>query len=108
MENGQSQKNAPPVKREGAKARKRREAEERQALSKKRKTKQILIDRLETKITELEARQTEITTLLEQPDTYANGGQAQALNRELMELNEDLEQHNLEWSQAVDALNAIG
>ena len=33
---------------------------------------------------------------------------AQALNRELMELNEDLEQHNLKWSQAVDALNAIG
>ena len=56
----------------------------------------------------MEARQTEITTLLEQPDTYANGGQAQALNRELMELNENLEQHNLEWSQAVDALNAIG
>ena len=108
LENGQPQKNAPPVKREDARARKRREAEERQALSKKRKTKQILIDRLETKITELEARQTEITTLLEQPDTYANGGQAQALNRELMELNEDLEQHNLEWSQAVDALNAIG
>ena len=108
LENGQPQKNAPPVKREDAKARKRREAEERQALSKKRKTKQILIDRLEAKITDLEARQTEITTLLEQPDTYANGGQAQALNRELMELNEDLEQHNLEWSQAVDALNAIG
>ena len=108
LENGQPQKNAPPVKREDAKARKRREAEERQALSEKRKTKQILIDRLEAKITELEARQTEITTLLEQPDTYANGGQAQALNRELMELNEDLEQHNLEWSQAVDALNAIG
>ena len=108
LENGQPKKNAPPVKPEDAKARKRREAEERQALSKKRKAKQILIDRLEAKITELELRQTEITTLLEQPDTYANGGQAQALNRELMELNEDLEQHNLEWSQAVDALNAIG
>ena len=82
LENGQPQKNAPPVKREDAKARKRREAEERQSLSKKRKAKQILIDRLEAKITELELRQTEITTLLEQPDTYANGGQAQSLNRE--------------------------
>jgi len=108
LENGQPQKKSPSVKREDAKARKRREAEERQALSKKRKEQQLLIDCLETKITKMETRQAEITTLLEQPDTYANGGQAPALNRELMELKDNLDHHNLEWSQAVDALNAIG
>ena len=96
-----------PKKKEDSKTRKRREAEARQALSKKRKNKKETINKLETKITELETRQVEINSLLEKPETYASGGQASVLNRELMTINEDLERLNNEWSEVVDALNAI-
>ena len=94
-------------KKEDSKKRKRREAEARQALSRKRKDKKEAISTLEAKITQLETRQSEINSLLEQPETYASGGQAPALNRELMAINEDLDQFNKEWSEAVDALNAL-
>ena len=103
----ESPKSSPSKKKEDSKTRKRREAEARQALSKKRKDKQESINKLESKITKLETRQAEINTLLEKPETYASGGQASVLNRELMELNEDLEQLNNEWSKVVDELNAI-
>ncbi len=105
--------NGVPVKggsspgREDAKARKRREAKQRQVLSKKRRAKQDAIDMLETKIATLEERQGEITSLLEQPETYANGGQAQQLNRELMQINDDHERFSDEWSVTVDEFNAI-
>ncbi len=105
--------NGVPVKggsspgREDAKARKRREAKQRQVLSKKRRAKQDAIDMLETKIATLEERQGEITSLLEQPETYANGGQAQQLNRELMQINDDHERFSDEWGVAVDEFNAI-
>ena len=100
-------KNTSKAKREDPKRRKRREAEERQALSKKRKENKAVIDRLETRITVMEKRQKEITELLEQPETYAAGGQAPALNRELMTINDDLDDCNSKWSEAVDSLNAI-
>ncbi len=105
--------NGVPVKggslpgREDAKARKRREAKQRQVLSKKRRAKQGAIDKLETKIATVEERQGEITSLLEQPETYANGGQAQQLNRELMQINDDHERFSDEWSVTVDEFNAI-
>ena len=90
-----------------AKTRKRREAEARQALSKKRKSQQAVIEKSEVRISSLEKRQAVIAELLEQSETYSAGGQAQQLNRELMEINNELEQLNDRWSVAVDALNAI-
>ena len=84
LANGTPTKGGSPASREDSKARKRREAEARQVLSKKRKS-----------------------TLLELPETYANGGQAQQLNRELMQINDDHERYSDEWSAAVDELNAI-
>ena len=62
---------------------------------------------MEAKIAALEDRQGEITSLLELPETYATGGQAQQLNRELMQINDDHERYSDEWSAAVDELNAI-
>ena len=100
-------KSSAGLKREDGKARKRREAEARQALSKKRKSQQTLIDKSEVRISSLEKRQLEIAGLLEQAETYSAGGQAQQLNRELMEISDELEQLNDRWSVAVDALNAI-
>ena len=105
--NDTNTKNTSKAKREDPKSRKRREAEERQALSKKRNENKAVIDRLETRITVMEKRQKEITELLEQPETYAAGGQAPALNRELMTINDDLDDCNSKWSEAVDSLNAI-
>ena len=105
--NDTNTKNTSKAKREDPKRRKRREAEERQVLSKKRKEKKTVIDSLETRITEMEKRQKEITELLEQPETYAAGGQAPKLNRELMTINDDLDDCNSKWSEAVDSLNAI-
>ncbi|MCH2383718.1 MAG: ABC-F family ATP-binding cassette domain-containing protein [Pedosphaera sp.] len=107
LTNGSPVKAPDGAKREGAKTRKRREAEARQALSKKRKSQQAVIDKSEVRISSLEKRQGEIAGLLEQPETYSAGGQAQQLNRELMEINDELEQLNDRWSVAVDALNAI-
>jgi ATP-binding cassette subfamily F protein 3 len=107
LTNGSPVKAPDGAKRQDAKTRKRREAEARQALSKKRKSQQAVIDKSEVRISSLEKRQGEIAVLLEQPETYSAGGQAQQLNRELMEINDELEQLNDRWSVAVDALNAI-
>jgi len=107
LTNGSPVKAPDGAKRQDAKTRKRREAEARQALSKKRKSQQAVIDKSEVRISSLEKRQGEIAGLLEQPETYSAGGQAQQLNRELMEINDELEQLNDRWSVAVDALNAI-
>jgi len=107
LTNGSLVKAPDGAKREDAKTRKRREAEARQVLSKKRKSQQAVIDKSEVRISSLEKRQGEIAGLLEQPETYSAGGQAQQLNRELMEINDELEQLNDRWSVAVDALNAI-
>ncbi len=107
LANGTPTKGGSPASREDSKARKRREAEARQVLSKKRKSTQSIIDKLEAKIAALEERQGEITSLLELPETYANGGQAQQLNRELMQINDDHERYSDKWSAAVDELNAI-
>ena len=108
LANGAPARGGTAASREDAKSRKRREAEQRQALSKKRKVKQDLIDKLEAKIAAMEKRQGEIASQLEHPETYADGGQAQQLNRELMEINNDHERYSNEWSIAVDDLNAIG
>jgi ATP-binding cassette subfamily F protein 3 len=107
LDSGSSVKSSAGLKREDGKARKRREAEARQALSKKRKSQQTLIEKSEVRISSLEKRQLEIAGLLEQPETYSAGGQAQQLNRELMEISDELKQLNDRWSVAVDALNAI-
>jgi ATP-binding cassette subfamily F protein 3 len=107
LTNGSPVKAPDGAKRQDAKTRKRREAEARQALSKKRKSQQAVIDKSEVRISSLEKRQGEIARLLEQPETYSAGGQAQQLNRELMEINDELEQLNDRWSVAVDLLNAI-
>ena len=107
LTNGSPVKAPDGAKHQDAKTRKRREAEARQALSKKRKSQQAVIDKSEVRISSLEKRQGEIAGLLEQSETYSAGGQAQQLNRELMEINDELEQLNDRWSVAVDALNAI-
>ena len=107
LSNGSPAKGETATRHKDAKSRKRREAELRQSLSKKRKGKQDVIDKLEAKISVMEKRQVEIASQLELPETYADGGQAQKLNRELMEINDNHERYSNDWSKAVDDLNAI-
>ncbi len=88
---------APAMDRKGQK---RIEAEQRQARSRKRQEIQKRITTLEKEIAELEAREKELTAELEKPETYATGGRAVQVNRELMEVHDRLAGANAEWEKA--------
>ncbi len=82
------------------KEQKRMAAERRQARSRKRREIQDRITVLEMEIAELEAREKELTEELEKPETYATGGRAVQVNRELMEVHGRLAGANAEWEEA--------
>jgi ATP-binding cassette subfamily F protein 3 len=85
---------------ESRKEQRRVEAGHRQARSRKRREIQERIAALEKEITELEVREKELTAELEKPETYATGGRAMQINRELMEVHERLARANTEWEKA--------
>jgi ATP-binding cassette subfamily F protein 3 len=85
-----------PVK---SKEQKRKEAEERQAVSAARRKAQSRVTEIEKEIATLEARHKEIVALMENPETYANGD-VQKLNRELLENTERQEELNEQWADA--------
>lgn len=82
------------------KEQRRVEAGQRQARSGKRQEIQKRIAALEKEIAELEAREKELTAELEKPETYATGGRATQINRELMEVHHRLAGANAEWEAA--------
>jgi ATP-binding cassette subfamily F protein 3 len=86
------------------KEQKRLEAEQRQARSRQRKPQQELVQRLETEIQQLEARQTELTAELEKPETYQMAGKAQQLSRDVVHVREELERLTPEWEAAASKL----
>jgi ATP-binding cassette subfamily F protein 3 len=88
---------APAMDRKGQK---RIEAQQRQARSRQRQGIQKRIAALEKEIVELEAREKELTAELEKPETYATGGRAVQINRELMEVHDRLAVANAEWEKA--------
>jgi ATP-binding cassette, subfamily F, member 3 len=92
-----------PVEAVDRKEQKRREAEARQLRSKQRREQQQLVRELEKEIQRLEARQTELTAELEKPETYA-GGNAMAVNRELMHVVDELTAKTTEWEQQATRL----
>jgi ATP-binding cassette, subfamily F, member 3 len=81
------------------KEQKRMEAEQRQARSRKKQEIQKRISAREKEIGELEAKEKELTTELEKPETYA-GGRAMQINRDLMHIHERLAEANTEWESA--------
>jgi ATP-binding cassette subfamily F protein 3 len=107
--NSKSAKN--PVRAEtGAnskKDQKRIEAEQRQARSKERKAHQQLVQSLEQRIQGLEHRQSQLTAELEKPETYQTPGKPQQLNRELVDIQHQLQELNPKWEQAATALGAF-
>ncbi|MCU0788962.1 MAG: ABC-F family ATP-binding cassette domain-containing protein, partial [Verrucomicrobia bacterium] len=86
------------------KEQKRIEAEARNARSKARRAQQSVVDKLESRIAAIEARQAEITAELEKPETYAAGGSAPQLNREMRDNEEELTQLTPKWEAAATKL----
>ncbi len=82
------------------KEQRRIEAGQRQARSRKRHEIQQRLAALEKEIAGLEAREKELTAELEKPETYAAGGRAVSINRELMEIHDRLAAANAEWEKA--------
>ncbi len=83
---------------------KRLEAEARQARSRERKTRQAAVSRFETQILKLESRQGEIVLEMEKPETYEKPGLAAHLNRELVDLQDQLKELNPQWEAAANRL----
>ena len=92
---------------ESRKDQKRQEAEQRQARSRQRKAQQQVVHLLEKEIQALEARQAEIVAELEQQETYEKPGRAQAINRELLEVQHRLAELNPEWEKQATRLAAL-
>jgi ATP-binding cassette subfamily F protein 3 len=90
----------PAVPAIGRKDQKRFEAEQRQARSRKRQEIQKRITVLENEISGLEAKEKELTAELEKPETYAAGGRAMQINRDLLEIHDRLPEATAEWEVA--------
>ena len=83
---------------------KRREAEQRQSRSRHRKEAQNLVHRLEKDIAGLETHIAELTAELEKPETYEQGGRAVAINRDLHDATERLQELTPQWEVAATKL----
>jgi len=95
--------------RSGPKTREQRraEAEARAARTAELKPLRTLVARLEEEIAALESRQAELTAQLESPETYAQGGLAAALNRELGGVVSRLQEATREWESAAAKVERI-
>jgi ATP-binding cassette subfamily F protein 3 len=94
---------APAIDR---KEQKRREAAQRQARSTEQRAQHQLVRSLEKQIQELEAKQAELAAELEKPESYA-GGRAMQINRELMEVVDELAARTAEWEAAAVKLEEL-
>ncbi len=104
VEKGKAATAVPAVDR---KEQKRLEAEQRQARSNRRKGAQQLVHKLEKEVGELEQKQTELTAELEKQETYETPGRAMQVNRELVEVQDRLEEATKEWEAAATKLAEI-
>ena len=93
-----------PVAGVDRKDQKRNEAAQRQGRSNERKSAQQLVHRLEKDIADCEARQSQLTLEMENPETYAKAGAAMHLNRELMGVQHQLETLTADWEAAARKL----
>ena len=90
-----------------SKEQKRREAEERNAVSAARKKAQARVTEIEQAIAATELRHKEIVADMEKPETYADGNAAVRLNRELLEQTNRLDKLNEDWEDASADLAAL-
>src|SRR5262249_16790691 len=83
---------------------KRVEAEQRQSRSRERRAQQQIVDELEKQIQQLELRQNELIMELEKPETYEQPARAMQINRELVDVQEQLARVNPEWEEQATKL----
>jgi len=88
------------------KARKRLEAETRNAIAKANREKEKRVHELEMKIAALEGQQRELAAALEDPTVYEPGGRATAINRDLSSVADDLARLTTEWETATAMITA--
>ena len=107
---GNHQPEAPPVERAASgpgmkeiRAQRRAESEARQAANRERREREKRIAALEEEIAALEARQSELTAQLENPETYDDPALAMEVNRQLAGVADALEKANAEWLSAADS-----
>jgi len=74
-------------------------AEERKAQAAAKRELEKRVQALEMRILSLEGRQKELTEELEKPESYASGGNAMQLNRDLMSVAGDLARATAEWEK---------
>jgi len=67
----------------------------------------VQVGHLEEEVSKLEAKQNELTTELEAPETYTEPGKAQHLNRELSVIVDQLATATTAWEQAAEKLGAL-
>jgi ATP-binding cassette subfamily F protein 3 len=96
--------NAPTPRK--SKEQKRAEAEARQAISRARKEHEARVSSLEMQIATLEGKQRDLTAELEKPETYAAGGRAVEINRDLMSVSDELARLTVEWESLASASSA--
>jgi ATP-binding cassette subfamily F protein 3 len=88
-------------------ARKRAEAEARNARSRERRVIEKEVKRLEQKIHEHETKIEELTAELEKPETYEDSNRAVALNREVVSAQTTLDCLTAEWEEAEEKLGGV-
>jgi ATP-binding cassette subfamily F protein 3 len=93
---------ASPGADSGSKGRKRLEAETRLVRSRAKKELERELLALEERILELEFRQKELATFLQEPEVHENVARALQVNRELKSVTEELQSISPEWERLVD------
>jgi ATP-binding cassette subfamily F protein 3 len=81
------------------KEQRRAEAEARKAVAAARRELEKKVQALEMRILHLEGRQKDLTEELEKPESYAAGGNAIQLNRDLMAIADELAKVTAEWEK---------
>jgi ATP-binding cassette subfamily F protein 3 len=83
------------------------EAKWRNELHRKKAPLTKRLEDLEQTIEEISGRLDELNHLLAKPDTYENGTDIAALNREYNKLKKSLEEHNRQWEQTAIELETL-
>jgi ATP-binding cassette subfamily F protein 3 len=90
-----------------SKEQKRKEAEHRKLHGSSRRKLEQRLQRVESRVLELESRQKVLVGMLEDPETYSRPELAQQYNRDLQQLQVDLDRYNSEWEELVEALDGL-
>jgi ATP-binding cassette, subfamily F, member 3 len=79
---------------------------QKEAAAKVKREKRVAIEAMEKEVEKCEARIVTLTKDLERPETYADGGKAQRINRDLLRAQDDLRNLTYAWEQAQEAFEA--